>query len=150
MTIASPAIRRGSTRVSAEHVPSRRSAAAAQRWRPSYPDLRIYSTSVHMDSGTRLPVRIPTIPVQSLRIRPAGRYVRRPTGRSEKTDRQVGGRARRMHSRPAENLLIESQEEVRSDLRSRKFAQIRSIIQAGSGMVQMAIRNRLSKNSHGR
>jgi hypothetical protein len=30
-------------------------------------------------------------------------------------------------------LLIESQEEVRSDLRSRKFAQIRSIIQAGSG-----------------
>jgi hypothetical protein len=33
-----------------------------------------------------------------------------------------------MHSpRPAENLLIESQEEVRSDLRSRKFAQIRSI-----------------------
>jgi hypothetical protein len=33
-----------------------------------------------------------------------------------------------MHSRPAENLLIESQEEVRSDLRSRKFAQIRSII----------------------
>eukprot|EP01047_Picozoa_sp_COSAG01_P142153 COSAG01_NODE_73336_length_247_cov_89.527027_1_plen_37_part_10 len=37
-----------------------------------------------------------------------------------------------MHSRLAENLLIESQEEVRSDLRSRKFAQIRSIIQAGS------------------
>jgi hypothetical protein len=29
-------------------------------------------------------------------------------------------------------LLIESQEEVRSDLRSRKFAQIRSVIQAGS------------------
>jgi hypothetical protein len=39
----------------------------------------------------------------------------------------------RMHSRPAEHVLIESQEEVRSDLRSRKFAQIRSIIQAGSG-----------------
>jgi hypothetical protein len=49
------------------------------------------------------------------------------TARRSAQDRQAGRRPRaRMHSRPAENLLIESQEEVRSDLRSRKFAQIRS------------------------
>jgi hypothetical protein len=54
-----------------------------------------------------------------------------------------------MHSRPAgwlSTLLIESQEEVRSDLRSRKFAQIRSIIQAGSGNDAKPRENRPPEN----
>jgi hypothetical protein len=44
-------------------------------------------------------------------------------------------------------LLIESQEEARSDLRSRKFAQIRSIIQAGSGNGANGDRESISENS---
>jgi hypothetical protein len=58
------------------------------------------------------------------------------TDRQVREDRQAGRSPRAPHALTAgwlSTLLIESQEEVRSDLRSRKFAQIRSIIQAGSG-----------------
>jgi hypothetical protein len=53
-------------------------------------------------------------------------------------------------SRPAEHVLIESQEEVRSYRGSSlRSGQIRSIIQAGSGNEAKSRENRLSPNSLG-
>jgi hypothetical protein len=79
--------------------------------------------------------------------RRAGFSLQRRTYSSVRATSTGRDAACRMHSRPAEHVLIESQEEVRSDLRSRKFAQIRSIIQAGSGNEAKSRENRHSENS---
>jgi hypothetical protein len=75
--------------------------------------------------------------------RQAGR--RRPTCRSEKIGMKVGGRARRMHSRPAENVLI--RESRGSSLRSQ-IEEIRSGRAVAAGATRRQRQREASRADH--